>query len=45
MAEKLDEVVGIETDTDVESAINIDEIDSVVNECEGVELPLGFGRD
>jgi hypothetical protein len=42
LADKLETVCGI----DFESAdIDLDELTSLVDEAEGVELPLGFGRD
>lgn len=35
VAEKLDAIADLD----------LDSVESVVSECEGVELPLGFGRD
>lgn len=49
-AEKLEEVenLAIESVSDVEEAIDLsklDEVEEVLNECENVDLPRGFGRD
>ena len=42
IAEKLEAV----TDLGIEDALgNLDEADNLISECEGADLPLGFGRD
>jgi hypothetical protein len=49
LGEKLEAVTGIRIDdytaTDLEHAADLFEIDSVLDEAEGADLPQGFGRD
>lgn len=42
LAEKLDEVVGLDTDTMTSS---IEEVESSLDDASGMDLPKGFGRD
>jgi hypothetical protein len=43
-AEKLDAIAGLSLEVDLDDT-PLDDIRSVIEEAEGTELPLGFGRD
>ena len=44
MAEKLEAVTGLDLDWEADPA-DLDSLEAILDEAEGADLPLGFGRD